>query len=158
MNIHSSSTQISDLIVFWYDSIHPLTSLPAVPAHILTRDNENGRIEYAWSGQSKSVLLWRLLSCTFSSNTGMLRKGEETLVRVEEAMNNMVVVSIKVGERTLRGVLLDSDRFDTHFYYPKTVYVSVYCLRTRRSMQVEWEGNQTKTRKANRIDYFRYKQ
>lgn len=37
-------------------------------------------------------------------------KGEEVQVRVEEALEDVVVVSMKVGQRTLRGVLLDAEK------------------------------------------------
>ena len=39
-----------------------------------------------------------------------LEKGEMVFVLVEEALDNMAVVSVKVGARTLRGVLLDTQK------------------------------------------------
>lgn len=40
----------------------------------------------------------------------ILRKGQDATVLVEEALEGLVVVSLKVGGRTLRGVLLDADK------------------------------------------------
>jgi hypothetical protein len=40
----------------------------------------------------------------------MLRKGQDATVLVEEALDDLVVVSLKVGGRTLRGVLLDAEK------------------------------------------------
>lgn len=37
-----------------------------------------------------------------------LQKGKEVFALVEEALHDMVVVSVKVGDRTLRGVLLNA--------------------------------------------------
>lgn len=42
-----------------------------------------------------------------------LEKGEAVLAFIEESLDDMAIVSVKVGERTLRGVLLDTTRLQT---------------------------------------------
>lgn len=47
---------------------------------------------------------------SFVKHRGLVPKGEKIAVTVEESLDDLIVVSFVVGSRTLRGVLLDSEK------------------------------------------------
>ena len=54
-----------------------------------------------------------------------LGKGEYVFALVEEALDDMAVVSIDLGTRTLRGVLLDTDKRLKVYLIRMQAFVSV---------------------------------